>query len=177
MALEIIHDRLFKSRHAPECSASDALGRDLPEEPLDQVQPRSTRGREVHVVTRPAGEPALNPRRLVRTVVIHHQMDLGLGLARLLVNELQELEEFLMPVPPVATAHDFPSRHVQGGKQRGGPMALIVVRAPLALSGQHGQQRLGAIQGLDLRLLVHTQHDRVLRRIAYTVRQYRGSSR
>ncbi len=44
-------------------------------------------------------------------------------------------------------------------------MPLSVVRAALGQSGLHGQCRRGPVQRLDLGLLVHTQHDRVLRRV------------
>ena len=36
---------------------------------------------------------------------------------------------------------------------------------PLHLARPHRQQRLGPIQGLDLTLLVHTQHQSAVRRI------------
>ena len=43
-------------------------------------------------------------------------------------------------------------------------MALVVVGAPLDLARAHRQQRLRAVQRLDLRLLVHAQHQRALGR-------------
>ena len=44
-------------------------------------------------------------------------------------------------------------------------MPLVVVGAPLGLAGPHRQQRLGAVQRLDLALLVDAQHHRAIRRI------------
>jgi hypothetical protein len=49
--------------------------------------------------------------------------------------------------------------------QRGGPVAAVVVGASLRLAQAHRQQRLTAVEGLDLRLLVDTQHQRVLGRV------------
>ena len=41
-------------------------------------------------------------------------------------------------------------------------MSLVVVRAPLLLSGPHGQHRLGTAERLNLRLLIHAQHQRMM---------------
>ena len=52
---------------------------------------------------------------------------------------------------PLAALGDHPPRcHVQGGKQCGG--------APEAFHTPQGEFRLGAVQRLDLGLLVHAQH-------------------
>lgn len=44
-------------------------------------------------------------------------------------------------------------------------MAPIVVCAPLNLAGTHRQQRPRPVQRLNLRLLIHAQHQRFVRRI------------
>jgi len=54
---------------------------------------------------------------------------------------------------------------VQRGKQRRGAVALGVVGHRAGATLFDRQRWLGAIQRLDLRLLVHAQHDRVLRRV------------
>ena len=53
----------------------------------------------------------------------------------------------------------------QRRKQRGGSVALVVMGAPLSLTGSHGQQRLGAVQRLNLALLVHAEDQSVIRRV------------
>src|SRR5215207_1873400 len=50
------------------------------------------------------------------------------------------------------------SLSVQSGKQRGGAIAPVIMRAAFCLTGTHGQNRLRAIQCLNLRFLVHTQN-------------------
>jgi hypothetical protein len=80
-------------------------------------------------------------------------------------HQLQELEEFLVTVPGVGLAGHLASGDVEGGEERGGAVAQIVVGAPLHLTGTHGQQRLGPIEGLDLALLIDTEHHRMLRRV------------
>ena len=62
-------------------------------------------------------------------------------------------------------ADDLAGLHVERRKQRRGAVAAVVVRAALDLPGPHRQQRLRAIQRLDLRLLVDTQHQRPVRRV------------
>jgi hypothetical protein len=44
-------------------------------------------------------------------------------------------------------------------------VALVIVRTPLDLARAHGQQRLGAVERLDLAFLVDAQHHSALRRI------------
>ncbi len=48
--------------------------------------------------------------------------------------------------------------HIQRSKQRGGAVAAVIVRASLGLARLHRQHGLGAIQGLDLTLLIGAQH-------------------
>ena len=62
----------------------------------------------------------------------------------------------------IAFAKDVAGRDIQGGKQAGDAMSLVVVRAPFQLSDSHGQHRLGTAECLDLRLLIHAQHQRMM---------------
>ena len=60
---------------------------------------------------------------------------------------------------------DLALEHVEGGEERGGAVALVVVghgaEAPLL----HRQARLGAVERLDLRFLVDREDDGMGRRI------------
>jgi hypothetical protein len=49
---------------------------------------------------------------------------------------------------------------IEGGEQRGDAMPTVVVSAPLGQTRGQRQDRLGAVEGLDLGLLVHTKHER-----------------
>jgi hypothetical protein len=54
---------------------------------------------------------------------------------------------------------DDPSRfHIERGEQRRRAMAFVVVGAPFDLTGPHGQQRLRAIQRLNLALFIDAEH-------------------
>jgi hypothetical protein len=70
-------------------------------------------GREVHVKARVPGEPVLDGGRLVRAVVVHHQVDVQrswhVGL-----DGAQELQEFAAAVASVHIANDGSGGDVQG---------------------------------------------------------------
>ncbi len=86
--------------------------------------------------------------------------------ARVGVRELlEEVQELRFAVAVVAAIEDLAGRDLQRGEQCGGPVALVVMGGLLAQPGPDWQDRLRAVQRLDLRLLIHAQHDRVLRRI------------
>ena len=95
-------------------------------------------------------------------VVVHHQVQLAVGVAA--GHMLEERQELLMSVPVLAQPGDLPGGDLQGGEQRGGAIPDVVMGALLGMPGLHRQRLLGPVQRLDLGLLVHTQHDRVLRR-------------
>ena len=77
---------------------------------------------------------------------------------------VQEREELLVAVLGVAGAGDLAGRDLQRGVEAGRAVALVVVGHPRGLAGLHRQRRLGAIERLDLGLLVHAEHQRALRR-------------
>jgi len=70
-----------------------------------------------------------------------------------------------VPVPGFALGYYRTSGHVQGGKQCGGAVADVVVSDTLDVAQTHGQQRLGPIQGLDLRFLVNAEQDCLVGRV------------
>ena len=58
-----------------------------------------------------------------------------------------------------------PSKHVQGGEQRGRAVAYVVVGHRPGLAGFKRQAGLGPVQRLDLSFLVDGQHHGTLRRV------------
>ncbi len=163
--VQVFHDRLFQRFDTAEGSAANAFLGNLREEPFHLIQPRATRRDEVQVIFRMPLEPTLYPRRFVRAVIVHDQMDfhpvfLGHGG----VDQVEELDELLLTMPAVALADDLPCGHVQGREQGSRAVAGIVMGVPLRLAGFQRQQRLGAIQRLDLGFFVHAQDESPLRR-------------
>ena len=80
-------------------------------------------------------------------------------------NIVQEIEELDAPPTRLVRGGDLAGGHLEGGKQGGGAVALIIV----AMAGQRPAVReleiaLRSIQRLDRGLLVNTDDDRVLGR-------------
>ena len=155
----------FQVGDAAMDAAAYLLVGDQGEEPLDLVEPgRAGRG-QVDVPAGPLGEPGTDHRGLVGGVVVHDQVDIEV-LGHVGLDLVEELEELRCPVAGEALADHLAGGDVQGGEQRGCAVALVVVAAARGLAGPHGQQRLGAVQRLDLALLVDAQHDGALGREA-----------
>ena len=106
------------------------------------------------------GEPALDLRVLVRGVVVEDRVDHLAGRHRAL-DGVEELDELLMPVVRHAAADDLAVEHVEGGEQRRRAVALVIVGHRAALAGLQRQAGLGAVERLDLALLVDRQHHRM----------------
>ena len=70
-----------------------------------------------------------------------------------------------MAVALHVAADDRAVEHVERGEQRGGAVALVVVGHGAGAALLHRQARLGAVERLDLALLVDRQHDGMGRRI------------
>ena len=70
-----------------------------------------------------------------------------------------------MPMALHAATENLAFEHVERGKQGGGAVALVVVGHRSGPAFLHRKTGLRAIEGLDLGLLVHAEHDRVSRRI------------
>ena len=74
-------------------------------------------------------------------------------------------KELLMPMAGLALTQHLACGHVQRREQRRGTVALVVVGDPFDVSQAQGQQRLTALQGLDLTLLIDAQDHRMVRRV------------
>ena len=78
---------------------------------------------------------------------------------------VEEADELLVPMPLHAAADNAAFQHVEGGEQRGGAVALVVVGQGAAAPALERQARLGAVERLDLALLIHRKHHGMGRRI------------
>jgi len=63
-------------------------------------------------------------------------------------------------MPRAALADKLAGRRVQRREQRGRSVPLVVVRLPVRHARSQPQHQLGAVQRVDLRLLVHAPHHR-----------------
>ena len=135
----------------------------LGEPALNKIQPGRAGGREVQLEAGMLQQPVLDRRGLVGGVVVQDQVQVQV-LRHGGIDELEEPQELLVPVPPVVLGDHRAAGQVVGGEQAGGAVPDVVVRAALGRGGQHRQARGGAVQGLDLRPLVHGQNQGVLGR-------------
>src|SRR6185295_16047764 len=131
---------------------------------LDQIEPGTAGRRKVQMKTRPFGQPAMNRSGFVRSVIIQDQMDIE-GGRHLGLDGVEKLTKLDGSMSTMQSADHFASLGIESRKQRSRTVALIIVSAPFELARSHGQQRLSAIKGLDLALLVDAQHQSTLRGI------------
>jgi hypothetical protein len=116
---------------------------------LHLVKPGSAGGREMQVIAGVSSEPGSDRRCLVGGVIVEHQVDVEIGWHGLF-DRGQEPAEFDGAVALVATADDPAGGDVKNREQRGRAVALVVMTASLDLSRSHRQQRLRAVERLNL---------------------------
>lgn len=160
---DVIVNGLFQCFDASEAVAPDAIGGDIAEPALHHIEPGTGGGDEVNVEAGMLRKPRLDLGMLVRAEVVGDQMQIKIRRG-LLINEPQELQPFLMSMPFHAGPDQLAAGHLHRREQRRRAMPPVVVRHRPATTLLERQARLGAIQGLNLALLVHTEHDGVLGR-------------
>jgi hypothetical protein len=99
-------------------------------------------------------QPGPNLRVLVGCVVSQDHMHDLAGQHRRL-DSVEETNELLVTVPGRALAEDDFIEQVEGGEQDGGAAADVVMGLRNGPVLHHRQPAPGALQRLDLRLLVH----------------------
>ncbi len=109
-------------------------------------------------------QPLQNRGRFVGGDVVQNDMDIPVGIEAL-GHMVEEGDEVLGAMPLGHAANHATRGDIQGGQQACGAMADIVMGASCGVARGHGPGLLGASQGLDLRLLVYRQHDRMVRRV------------
>jgi len=106
----------------------------------------------------PASEPSFDLGSFVGCVVIHDDMDIE-PFGNLSIDLFEKVQELSRPVTLVAFANDKPRGDIERGEQRGRTVPHIAVRATFGYAGHHWQDRLLAIKGLDLALLVDAKDE------------------
>src|ERR1700689_2275270 len=111
-----------------------------------------------------ADQPVLHRGGLVGGVVVADQVQVQAGGGGG-VDGLEELQELLVPVLAVVGGDDLAGGDVERGEQAGRAVADVVVAAPGRRSRQDRQAGGGAVNRLDLGLLIHAQDRGVLGRV------------
>jgi hypothetical protein len=142
-------------------TAADHLVGQEAEPAFDLVEPAGPGRGEMHMEPGMTLQPRLDRRGLVGAVIVTDQMDVEMR-RDVLVNLGQELLELHRTVTAVHRADDVTGGGVKRREQGRDAVAYIVVGTSLGHARHHRQHRLRAVQGLDLALLVGTQHHRAL---------------
>ena len=110
------------------------------------------------------GEPAHDLGMLVRGVVVEDHVD-DLAGWDIRFDRVEEADELLMAVALHAAADDLALQNVERGEQGRRAVAFVVMGHRAGAAFLHRQARLGAVERLDLALLVDREHDCMRRRI------------
>lgn len=125
----VILDGFDRVTNAAECPITNLLPCDFGKPAFDLVEPGRTGRCEVRVIARSCGQPVFHCGMLVGAIVIQDQMDLQIRLNGL-VDPVEKSQKLLIPVPRQTFADHGPFEHIQRGKQRRRPLALIIMRSP-----------------------------------------------
>ena len=158
MVRDVLFNGLNQFRHAPEYASADPFGGQFAEEAFDQIEPRTARGRAMHVEPRMPLEPPLHRGVLVGRIIVDDEMQ-GLVLGCLVINHPKEFQPLRVAMAREARGDDFPFRDIQCGKQGGGAMPLIVMRHGPTAALLQREPRLRAIKGLNVTLLIDTEDE------------------
>src|SRR5207249_8547485 len=129
--------------------------RNQSEETFDLIEP-GTAGRsemKVESTTFLGFQPALDRSTFVGRVVVQHDMDIEIG-RHFLFHLVEKLQEFFTSMTRQATADDLAVQDIEGGEQRCGSVALVVMGLAFRQAGSQWQNRSRSVQRLDLALFV-----------------------
>ena len=108
-------------------------------------------------------QPGADLRLLMRRVVIENDVD-GFVFRQFRLNGVEEANELLMSVALHVSTDHRSVENIEGGKQGGGAMALVIMGHRAGASFLERQARLGPVERLDLALLTNRQDNGVGRR-------------
>ena len=128
------------------------------------IQPRRVGRGVMNLVSRPLRQPGAHFGMFVRCVIVDDQVDVQFRRDAV-VEPAQKREKLLMPVSRFALGEDGAGRDIQRSKQSSRAVADVIVSDALDVAKPHGQNRLSAVERLNLALLIHTQHQSVIGRV------------
>ena len=107
-------------------------------------------------------EPSLDFWRFVRCVMVYYEVDVSVT-RNLAIDGVKEFSESLSTMTFVTVSNNLARSRVERSEKRGRTVPFRVMPATFGLSGLHGNQWLRSIQCLDVRLLIATKHQSVIR--------------
>lgn len=129
--------------------------------------------------SRMAFEPGADLRVFVGGVIVEDGVD-PLAGRNVSFDGVEEADELLMSVLLHASSEDGAVQDIEGGEESCCTVAFVVVGHGSSLAGLERQPRLGAIQSLDLGLLIDGEHHGVSGRVhvqAHDVLDFLGEGR
>src|SRR5205814_9985925 len=102
--------------------------------------------------------------------VVEYQMTATVGVAG--TEGAQEVTKLQISMPLVALREDLPCADIKGGKEVDRAMADILKLRAFNQARTQGQGWVQALQGLDVGLLVETEHTTVTRRMQIEVENF-----
>src|SRR5260370_34604529 len=132
---------------------------DEPEPQFHLVEPGTAGGCEMEVKTAAflGLEPTLHGGALVGAVVVENEVEVEFR-GYLLFQLMEEFDELLAAMARQATADDLAIEDIEGGKQCGGSVPLVIMRLAFRQSRPQGQKRSGSVQRLDLALFIDAEY-------------------
>src|SRR6267142_1482442 len=124
-------------------SATNLFHRQLCKPAFDHVQPRTIGRCEVHMKTRPFGQPLVNDRSLVRAIVVHDQVYVKI-FGHVGIDLIEEFPKLQRAVTSVHLTQDLAVLNIQCRKQRCNSMTFVIMSASLRLSRSYGNK--GAVR-------------------------------
>jgi hypothetical protein len=98
---------------------------------------------------------------LVRGVIVQDEVNIEIG-RNFALDLAQKAHKFPASMPGFNRCDDPTGCYIQSGKERSGGMPIIVMAPTLRAARAHRQDRLAALQDLNLALLIHTEHQRIV---------------
>lgn len=126
MVLNVIVNSSGQGTHIGERSTAQPFISNLLEPAFYHIESGTRHGGEVQMESRMALQPRLNAGMLMRSIVVHDQVQAqtlrGLG-----IDAFEKANEFLMLMAGHAVADDLTLKHVQGGEDSGRAVVLVIV--------------------------------------------------
>ena len=134
MVIEILSDGCFELLSGAEAASANLLLGEGGEEAFDLIEPARRGRREVDMVARMTDQPALDGRRFMGGVVVHHQMHVQVR-RHVGFDGVEELAELDGPMAALELADDLAGFGIERGEQAGGAVTEIVMSSAFGLSG------------------------------------------
>lgn len=176
---QVSADGMGKLWNAGKATSPDTLLGEVSEPSLHKVHPGRAGRDEVQVETRVSAQPFLHIGLSVGPVIVQDQVE-GHVSRELPVQSPQEAQELLVPVARETLPNHPPVQNIERRKKRGDTVPQVVMGHGSTAPLFYGQPGLGALQGLNLALLVNTQDNGLIGRVQvqpYDISELLGETR